>query len=759
MKKLRINRTPILFNQSSVSKREIFVNCDTCESSNNLEDVVENGKPYQVIPTKGSARLDGIKVMYDETEDMVALVVCSIDSSKLFTNSYPPTKRKWEEKIRYYIDKDKQIFACVNSENAKKNTSNLLYSIFGTIEPEYFKEDRREKILKWSTKTMFTNTNPFIPIIIDAADILEDKDGKRAWDGAEEFKAFKKLFPNIVPLSGNTMAAIDSLAMLEKFMLYKEPKLKEGKKQERLEDLISISDQRIPDLKVPNYEINRIFDSRATYDIVGFENVYKLATIQKVPCDEPMCVVRTFAATKNKNGEIDEIKEGGRIYVGKKEVIACRTLMDGTFIHQPLLNKPIHWNFNIEWDGNPDTVKGTMLEYFSSIVGDLPDEQKGSAIWCFIKYPIVEQLFKTEGTKEFMCRFFELALHQTPEMTLNCMFGSIDYEEKSIYKKIGLNKYQLKKLAPMMAKNMPFVTSFGIVSDGAIGIFKLIASGLLGETNMFAMSIRGRKIDVSHLDNNTTDKIAKLTESVLDISSCMGSGGFLEISGKDSYRFNRILQIAKSQKIQLTNSLTMTISTWNLDTAIKICDKLILIHCEEDSIRMPTNLYSDFCRMVVSLRLQSRVKPYFDNREQLRDMHDELVELMNAERNIAKKNEWQKRLATCEWKNWEFDDDDEFIVVAPKVPSDIANEGITLHHCVKSYIDRVTMGYTNIMFIRRKSEPDVPFYTVEITNDKVIQQVHGFANKNACETPGLEEFIRKWERACKLSSDTYNKVR
>lgn len=756
MKELMIRKTPILFNKSSVSNRVIFANGDTGESSDELKDIVEEGKPYQVIPTKGKSTLDGIKVMYDETEDMIALIICSIDSSKLFFGSCTQTKRKWEEKRRFYIDRNKQIFIYVNEETYPRNESSVLNRFFGTAGHGYFKNGRMEKVLKWSTKDMFLNSNPFAQIIIDAEDLMTDKNQKNAWDSAEEFKVFKKFFPNIVPLSGNTMVSIDSLAMLEKFMLYKEPKFKEGKKQKRLEDLISISDQRIPDFKVPNYEINRIFDARATCDFAGFENVYKLATIQRVPCDEPMCVVRTFAATKDKNGEIDEIREGGRIYVSKKETIACRTLTDGTFIHQPLLNKPIHWNFNIEWDGNSETVKGTMLEYFSSIVKDLPDKQKGSAIWCMLKYPIVEQLFKTEGAKEFMCRFFELAVHQTPETTLNCMFGSIDYEEKNIYKKIGLNKYQLKKLAPMMAKNMPSVAYYGIICDGAIGVFKLIASGLHGQANALGMHISGRRIDVSYLDNNTTDKIIALTEKVINSNSCIGKGGLMDTFGKDSYRYSRIFQIAKTQRGYLTNALAITINIWNVDIAIKVQDSIFACCCEDSRIY---NLYLDFCIMVSLTGLQSRIKPYFDSREQLMDMHNELAELVNAEKNASMKMEWEKRLASCKWKKWEFDDDDEFIVIAPKIPSDIANEGIALHHCVKSYISRVAEGHTNIMFIRRKSEPDIPFYTVEITNDKVIQQVHGFANKNACETPGLEEFIRKWERACKLSSNTYNKVR
>ena len=82
-----------------------------------------------------------------------------------------------------------------------------------------------------------------------------------------------------------------------------------------------------------------------------------------------------------------------------------------------------------------------------------------------------------------------------------------------------------------------------------------------------------------------------------------------------------------------------------------------------------------------------------------------------------------------------------------------------LHHCVKSYISRVANGATNIMFIRQVSEPYKPFFTVEVDNNKIIQQVHGFSNCNADTVEGLEEFIDIWAKAKHLKTQGYNKVR
>ena len=103
--------------------------------------------------------------------------------------------------------------------------------------------------------------------------------------------------------------------------------------------------------------------------------------------------------------------------------------------------------------------------------------------------------------------------------------------------------------------------------------------------------------------------------------------------------------------------------------------------------------------------------------------------------------------------------DNDFSVVAPKEAEDLANEGIKLHHCVKSYIGRVANGETNIVFIRENTDLEKPFFTVEITNDNTIQQVHGFGNRNANAEPGLTEFVEKWAKDKNLMLHDINKIR
>ena len=118
---------------------------------------------------------------------------------------------------------------------------------------------------------------------------------------------------------------------------------------------------------------------------------------------------------------------------------------------------------------------------------------------------------------------------------------------------------------------------------------------------------------------------------------------------------------------------------------------------------------------------------------------------------------FKKSVKKCE--KWIWTDDERFQIVIPSGPGDLAKEGLELHHCVKSYIDRVCDEKTNIVFIRQIDALDKPFFTVEISNSGIIEQVHGFANCNSSTAPGLDDFIKTWAKETKLKMSNINKVR
>ena len=86
---------------------------------------------------------------------------------------------------------------------------------------------------------------------------------------------------------------------------------------------------------------------------------------------------------------------------------------------------------------------------------------------------------------------------------------------------------------------------------------------------------------------------------------------------------------------------------------------------------------------------------------------------------------------------------EELQIVCPKRTNDLVDEGKALHHCVGSYIDKVTEGRCLIVFVRRVEEPKKPYVTVEVRDGK-IAQIHG--DHNSAPTEEVQKFVDLWSR-------------
>ena len=93
----------------------------------------------------------------------------------------------------------------------------------------------------------------------------------------------------------------------------------------------------------------------------------------------------------------------------------------------------------------------------------------------------------------------------------------------------------------------------------------------------------------------------------------------------------------------------------------------------------------------------------------------------------------------------------DYMVVVPKAPIDIINEGRDMHHCVGSYTQDVIDNNTYIVFVRHKDTPDKCYLTVQVhTNgrlgqyylayDRRISSVEDIAFKNAF----AQHLIENW---------------
>ncbi len=106
-------------------------------------------------------------------------------------------------------------------------------------------------------------------------------------------------------------------------------------------------------------------------------------------------------------------------------------------------------------------------------------------------------------------------------------------------------------------------------------------------------------------------------------------------------------------------------------------------------------------------------------------MHERLSATIEYQHDKAVRAEFTKHIE--ERKQLEFSNSD-LMIVQPKQVEDIAYEGEVLSHCVGGYAKRHAKGALSIMFIRKKSAPDKPYYTMEVSSDGKIVQVRGKRN-------------------------------
>lgn len=131
--------------------------------------------------------------------------------------------------------------------------------------------------------------------------------------------------------------------------------------------------------------------------------------------------------------------------------------------------------------------------------------------------------------------------------------------------------------------------------------------------------------------------------------------------------------------------------------------------------------------------------------------HNRYVEEKEREKNekrYAEVNKKFKQIARDYLKNkalFEYQDKN-YIVLIPRNAADIVREGQLQHHCVGSsdtYMKSMNERKTFIVFLRKKSDPEKPYYTVEIKHDaRVLQSYAAYDRQPDLEK--VKKFEEKW---------------
>lgn len=151
--------------------------------------------------------------------------------------------------------------------------------------------------------------------------------------------------------------------------------------------------------------------------------------------------------------------------------------------------------------------------------------------------------------------------------------------------------------------------------------------------------------------------------------------------------------------------------------------------------------YKDYIRNATLLEydLSNSEVLFPKNLKQAHDLAYSIIndkELKNAELpQIARQYETYSKLYSFEYR--------DLCIIPPSRHNDLKNEGKTLCHCVATYAKRVAVGSTIILFIRKTSEKDKPYFTLELNPITYeIEQCRGLRN---CAYPKeVKDFMDKW---------------
>ena len=147
----------------------------------------------------------------------------------------------------------------------------------------------------------------------------------------------------------------------------------------------------------------------------------------------------------------------------------------------------------------------------------------------------------------------------------------------------------------------------------------------------------------------------------------------------------------------------------------------------------------------------------------LRRRHDELVLRCQGNPLAIRAGELMLRFPHAEeicktlGKKYHYSDG-RYLVVAPRSLEDILKEGDALHHCIASsdrYMERMERHESYILFLRKASKPDVPYYTMEVEPNGTVRQIRTEYDRQNKDIDKARAFLKDWQEeiAKRLTED------
>jgi hypothetical protein len=133
------------------------------------------------------------------------------------------------------------------------------------------------------------------------------------------------------------------------------------------------------------------------------------------------------------------------------------------------------------------------------------------------------------------------------------------------------------------------------------------------------------------------------------------------------------------------------------------------------------------------------------------EYHNRYLEEKNREKNQKRDMEVNKKYPDIRKNAKKYEErfafqTDELEIVVPQRASDITREGRLQHHCVGAsdiYMINMNTERYFILFLRRSSERDIPYYTLEVTWDGDIKQFYAAYDRQP-DKEKIEKVLKKF---------------
>ena len=312
-----------------------------------------------------------------------------------------------------------------------------------------------------------------------------------------------------------------------------------------------------------------------------------------------------------------------------------------------------------------------------------------------LRHPILESMSK--AGYPHIAR--EVAIRGEVKKNLERMFGAKE-KKGSLYAVLGVNKHVMQ----MLEQHLETETNRwgGGRCTTAVAVMKELCG------------------DLTHMSKESVEQIFP---GVVELLSYGSWRSMLANNGNRYFYYNRT-------KIELTDE-----------------QKKHALWLAKKASKEPTfvNLFFDTMRMQSGLANAPDIDLWsLSNLAEVRRVHDAFIEIRDYEKLHLDEVRQQKfeKFNEKRIKKYEYEDD-QFCIRVPRTLTELVSEGSALHHCVGGYTTTVAEGRTDILFLRRKADPELSFYTIEVNEGRLIQ-IHGACNKWLGNDPEAIPFVYEW---------------